>query len=118
MHILEGNTLNFTIRDKFLSLSTRTIFMSTPSSDPTNSSRRDGLYESLLPNLAPRNPQHPFLDVHQLTRSCVMKNCSFDGGYGSRYIDRWKVQLLLNTLCEYVGHMIPNDKVRGYKGAQ
>ncbi|KAL3757820.1 hypothetical protein ACHAWU_006128 [Discostella pseudostelligera] len=84
VHILEGNTLNFTIREinKFLSLSTRTIFMSTPSSDPTNSSRRDGLYESLLPNLAPRNPQHPFLDVHQLTRSCVMKNCSFDGGHG------------------------------------
>jgi len=60
----------------------------------------ESLYRDLLPNLAPENPSHPFLDVFELTKSCVMKNCSFDGGHRSRYVNRWKAQLLLNTLCE------------------
>ena len=30
-----------------------------------------------------------------------MENCSYDGGHRSRYVNRWKAQLLLNTLCEY-----------------
>lgn len=108
VHILESNTLSFAIREinNFLSLASRTIFVSSPSSDQTDSSRRDGLYESLLPSLAPRNMQHPFLDVYHMTRSCVMKNCSYDGGHGSRYVNRWKAQLLLNTLCQEADSMM------------
>ena len=55
----------------------------------------------LIPNVAPTNPDHPYLDVFQLTNSCNMENCSYDGGHRSRYVNRWKAQLLLNTLCEY-----------------
>ena len=56
----------------------------------------------LIQNVAPTNPDHPYLDVFQLTNSCNMENCSYDGGHRSRYVNRWKAQLLLNTLCEYL----------------
>ena len=44
--------------------------------------------------------KYPYLDVFQLTTSCHMENCSYDGGHRSRYVNRWKAQLLLNMLCE------------------
>jgi len=48
-----------------------------------------------------------YLDVYQLTATCYMDNCSFDGGHRSRYVNRWKAQLLLNTLCTYKGRVAP-----------
>ena len=59
------------------------------------------IYDELLPTLAPLNPKQPFLDVFQLTDSCNAANCSYDGGHRSRFVNRFKAQLLLNTLCEY-----------------
>ena len=56
-------------------------------------------YNRLLPLMAPHDPQRPFLDFFQLTRSCHMENCSYDGGHRARYVNRWKAQLLLNMLC-------------------
>jgi hypothetical protein len=64
------------------------------------SANMESVYRDLLPYLAAENPKHPFLDVFELTKSCVMKNCTFDGGHRTRYVNRWKAQLLLNTLCE------------------
>ena len=58
------------------------------------------IYNALLPNLAPHNTQHPFLDVFQLRRSCFQQNCSYNGGHRSCYVNHWKARLLLNTLCE------------------
>ncbi|KAL3800413.1 hypothetical protein ACHAW5_009091 [Stephanodiscus triporus] len=84
---------------KFLNLTKRTIFVPMPAG--LNRSRE--VYEGLLPYLAPNHPEHPFLDVFQLTRSCTMQNCSYDGSHRSRYVNRWKAQLLLNTLCEILG---------------
>eukprot|EP00986_Skeletonema_menzelii_P014544 scaffold9756_cov139-Skeletonema_menzelii.AAC.3 len=83
----------------------RTIYVSPPNYShredyPDQSSSMDHVYRGLLPHVAPENPAHPFLDVYQLTKSCQMENCSFDGGHRSRYVNRWKAQLLLNTLCE------------------
>ena len=40
-------------------------------------------------------------DYFQLTEACWMDNCTKDGGHRSRFVNRWKVQLLLNTLCKY-----------------
>ena len=59
------------------------------------------IYDEMLPTLAPLNPKQPFLDVFQLTDSCIAANCSYDGGHRSRFVNRFKAQLLLNTLCEY-----------------
>merc|ERR1711862_347296 len=59
------------------------------------------LYTALLPVLAPANKQKPFLDFFQLTSACVWNNCSFDGGHRSRFVNRWKAQILLNTICDY-----------------
>jgi hypothetical protein len=56
------------------------------------------MYEGFL-EMAARH-EVPVLDFFQLTRSCVAKNCSYDGGHRSRYVNRWKAQLLLNLLCE------------------
>jgi hypothetical protein len=42
-----------------------------------------------------------FLDFYQPTNACKWKNCSVDGGHRSRFVNRWKAQLLLNTLCTY-----------------
>lgn len=58
------------------------------------------IYRGLLPNVAPENAAHPFLDVYELTRSCQWENCSYDRAHRSRFVNRWKAQLLLNTLCE------------------
>lgn len=110
VHIMARKDVNATARvvDEFLNLTKRTIFVSMPSYQLQKvpeqyrevSSTRNNLYDAMIPNLAPRNPDHPFLDVFQLTRSCTMNNCSYDGGHRSRYVNRWKAQLLLNTLCK------------------
>jgi hypothetical protein len=63
-----------------------------------NSQKPRPMYEGLL-EMAARHGV-PVIDVFQLTRSCVAKNCSYDGGHRSRYVNRWKAQLLLNLLCE------------------
>ena len=72
----------------------RTIYVSPPAGP------MESVYRGLLPNLAPENHAHPFLDVYQLTKSCTVENCTYDGSHRSRYVNRWKAQLLLNTLCE------------------
>ena len=96
---------------KFLKLTKSSIFVSMPAgpwqaineTPLFNMSDKSRIFnEGLIPYLAPHQPQHPFVDVFQLTRSCTMKNCSFDGAHRSRYVNRWKAQLLLNTLCEIV----------------
>jgi len=58
------------------------------------------VYRGLLPNMAPTNADNPFLDVYELTRACTWANCSFDRAHRSRFVNRWKAQMLLNTLCE------------------
>jgi len=42
----------------------------------------------------------PVLDWSALTSKCTMANCSVDGHHKTRYVNRWKAQLLLNTLCK------------------
>lgn len=65
-----------------------------------NSTRdMEGVYWGLLPQL--RRFKVSFLDVFQLTHSCFFENCTSDGGHRSRFVNRWKAQLLLNSLCDY-----------------
>jgi hypothetical protein len=45
----------------------------------------------------------PLLDVFTMTEMCAATNCSTDGGHKSRYVNRMKVQMLLNNLCSYEG---------------
>jgi len=104
--------VNETIKDleRFFDLATRTIYVSMPSyqmekvprlyENATHNTHAGRIYEGLLPSLAPRDVDHPFLDYFQLTKACHIKNCSYDGGHRARYVNRWKAQLLLNTLCE------------------
>lgn len=61
---------------------------------------------AVLPHVAPRQPDHPFLDVYQPTSSCTMANCSYDDGHRSRYVNRWKAQLLLNIVCKIIWNKI------------
>jgi hypothetical protein len=111
----EGDTIaavNETIKDfeRFFNLSKNLIYVSMPSYDiekvpvayknASHNTYAGVIHRGLLPSLAPQNMQHPFIDVFQLTRACYMKNCSYDGGHRSRYVNRFKAQLLLNTLCE------------------
>jgi hypothetical protein len=84
---------------RFLTLVQKTIFVPMPYLGD-NKSRN--YYNAVLPYVAPRQPDHPFLDVYQLTSSCTMANCSYDGGHRSRYVNRWKAQLLLNTVCKII----------------
>ena len=42
-----------------------------------------------------------FMDVFQMTHTCWMKNCTSGEVHSTRYVNRWKAQLLLNTLCSY-----------------
>jgi len=58
------------------------------------------VYKRLLHNVAPEDAAHPFLDVYELTRACRWENCSYDKAHRSRFVNRWKAQMLLNTLCE------------------
>ena len=102
------NQVNATVQEinNFLDNTTeRTIFVSPPYyyrnevfADQLVRDQAE-VYRELLLNLAPQNPAHPFADVYELTRSCMWKNCSYDKAHRSRFVDRWKAQLLLNTLC-------------------
>jgi hypothetical protein len=103
------NQVNATVQEinNFLDNTTeRTIFVSPPYYYPheafTDQLVRDQaeVYRGLLSNVAPENPAHPIVDVYELTRSCVWENCSYDKAHRSRFVNRWKAQLLLNTLCE------------------
>ena len=95
--------------NKFLDQAKKVIWVSMPSyqTEKVPDKFRDShaglgqIYDELLPTLAPLNPKQPFLDVFQLTDSCNAANCSYDGGHRSRFVNRFKAQLLLNTLCEY-----------------
>jgi hypothetical protein len=60
------------------------------------------LYNNVLSSVSPNNRNRPFLDVFQLTKSCIQENCSNDGGHRHRFVNRWKAQLLLNTICEVI----------------
>ena len=80
------------------------IFVSSPSyhynaNYPTQHERMAEFYDQLLPRMTSRSP---FVDVFQATDSCIWKNCSEDGSHRKRFVNRWKAQLLLNTLCEVV----------------
>ena len=59
----------------------------------------EGVYWRLLPQLNQYDLR--FLDYFQVTHSCFFDNCTSDGGHRSRFVNRWKAQLLLNTLCDY-----------------
>ena len=41
----------------------------------------------------------PILDFFSLTATCTWANCTADGGHRSRFVNRMKVQLLLNNIC-------------------
>jgi hypothetical protein len=105
VHIHENVTWEL---NTFLERANRTIFVSGPSYKTAEipeeyrswNGRMEQLYYEMLPDVAPQKPQHPFLDVFQMTRSCFMSNCSYDGGHRSRYVNRMKAQQLLNMLCE------------------
>lgn len=114
VHIMQElkDELNSTVEElkKFLVMANRTIFNSMPSyqiekvpkkyKDAPQNKLSTTVYHELLQYLAPHSPEHPFVDFFQLTKSCFMNNCSSDGGHRSRYVNRWKAQLLLNTICE------------------
>mmetsp|Transcript_24896 Transcript_24896/g.42369 ORF Transcript_24896/g.42369 Transcript_24896/m.42369 type:complete len:96 (-) Transcript_24896:32-319(-) len=61
---------------------------------------RDDVYWKMLPELSKFRVQ--YLDYFQLTHTCYFDNCTSDGGHRSRFVNRWKAQLLLNTLCDYI----------------
>ena len=94
---------------KFIGETDNLIFNSNPSYQTSKVPRAyqnashvyagERFYDKLLPLMAPYNKTRPFLDFFQLTRSCIVHNCSYDGGHRSRYVNRWKAQLLLNTVC-------------------
>ena len=104
----QKQVVNTTVQEinDFLDTNDRILFVSPPFYYPdkrfTNQLVRDQaeVYRGLLPNVAPQNADNPFLDVYELTRACKWKNCSFDKAHRSRFVNRWKAQMLLNTLCE------------------
>ena len=90
----------------FLDRNERILYVSPPFYYPhekfTDKLVRDQaeVYKGLLPSVAPNNADNPFMDVYELTRACTWENCSFDRAHRSRFVNRWKAQMLLNTLCE------------------
>jgi len=89
--------------DEFFSKAQRLIFVTAPHYLPTRNytERNEALYDRFLPILQKYEQSRRLraLDFHQLTKSCRMENCSIDGGHRSRFVNRWKAQLLLNTIC-------------------
>ena len=59
-----------------------------------------GYYWNFLPLIDKYKHNIRYLDFFQLTRACTFDNCTTDGGHRSRFVNRWKAQLLLNTICE------------------
>ena len=41
----------------------------------------------------------PVVDFYSPLSSCTWANCTADGGHRSRFVNRIKAQLLLNTFC-------------------
>ena len=73
----------------------------TTSPPPTNSFvSKNPVYNRMVDELPQRFRHVRFLDFYPLTRSCRFANCSVDGGHRARFVNRWKAQLLLNTICE------------------
>jgi hypothetical protein len=103
--------LNLTMEqfELFVNATENVIFNSSPSyqiakvpEDYRNSTKGNSLYYwSFLPHIEKYHSRFRFLDFFQLTGSCTMEHCSTDGGHRSRFVNRWKAQLLLNTLCSY-----------------
>jgi hypothetical protein len=107
--------INLTIVEmkKYLALANRTIFNSMPTYQTEKTpvkyrnathhhhTKHSDLFQALMPNLAPYNTSRPFIDFSELTKSCFMDNCSYDGGHRSRFVNRFKAQLLLNTICDF-----------------
>ena len=60
--------------------------------------KASGYYWDFLPLIS--KYQIRYLDFYFLTRSCTFDNCTIDGGHRTRFVNRWKAQLLLNTICE------------------
>lgn len=79
------------------------IFVSGPSYQtfkvPTEFRRSNNRMIPVYWNSLSHFENYPYLDVFQLTKTCHMQNCSTDGGHRSRFVNRWKAQLLLNMLC-------------------
>lgn len=102
-----GNRIDRTVEQfqLFVNATENVIFNSPPSYQiskvpaayQNDSNGRSSYYWDFLPHV--ENYDFRFLDFFQLTRSCTMENCSADGGHRARFVNRWKAQLLLNTLC-------------------
>jgi len=75
----------------------------TPEEYREKSSRSEKvLYDGVLERLPEMlEDKVTYLDFFQLTRSCHFDNCTVDGGHRARFVNRWKAQVLLNTICEY-----------------
>jgi hypothetical protein len=121
VHIMEtfghDGVVNKTIHEiqQFLLKTDRIIFNSMPSyqtekippmyRNASHHTKANHLYDSSLSLFRTQNKTgSPFIDFYQPTRSCFMENCSYDGGHRSRYVNRWKAQLLLNTICTVTYH--------------
>lgn len=101
---------------QFLNISNQAIYASMPGLNTDQLTfdyvkngydyEKDGwnFYASILPHVAPRSPQHPLLDFFHLSKSCQWENCTNDGYHRARFVNRWKAQILLNTICrvEYI----------------
>merc|ERR1711957_338287 len=60
---------------------------------------RNPVYSAML-DLMPKWPKKVrFLDFYQMTSTCRMSNCTSDGGHRARFVNRWKAQMILNTIC-------------------
>jgi hypothetical protein len=105
----QSEAINQVIR--FLNMSNQVIYASMPGLNTDQLTydyakngydyERDGwnFYASILPHLAPKSPQHPFLDFFHLSKSCRWENCTNDGYHRARFVNRWKAQILFNTIC-------------------
>ena len=86
------------------------IFSSMPSRDsssnPTSYRRPNSGAQSIYWKSLDLMRQHsvPFVDTFQMTHSCYQEGCKVDDeAHGSRFVNRWKAQLLLNVLCDFQG---------------
>ena len=61
--------------------------------------RSDMMYYAEVDAEASTDGAIRLFDYFQLTKACWMDNCTYDGGHRARFVNRWKAQLLLNSLC-------------------
>ena len=92
------------------------IFSSMPSRDsssnPTSYRRRNSGAQSIYWKSLDLMRQHsvPFVDTFQMTHSCYQEGCKVDDeAHGSRFVNRWKAQLLLNVLCDFRGSALSDQ---------